>query len=40
MVDKKDPPADGTDESSDLSLGKLFDAYVPETVKRALFTGA
>ena len=40
MVDKKDPPADGTDESSELSLGKLFDAYVPETVKRALFTGA
>ena len=40
MVDKKDSPADGTDESSELSLGKLFDAYVPETVKRALFTGA
>ncbi len=40
MVDKKDPPADGIDESSELSLGKLFDAYVPQTVKRALFTGA
>lgn len=40
MVDEKDPPADGTDESSELSLGKLFDAYVPESVKRAVFTGA
>ncbi len=40
MVDKKDPPSDGTDVPSELSLGKLFDAYVPETVKRALFTGA
>ena len=40
MVDKKDPPAEGTDASSELSLGKLFDTYVPETVKRALFTGA
>ena len=40
MVDEKNPPADGTDESSDLSLGKLFDSYVPDTVKRALFTGA
>ena len=40
MVGKKDPPADETRVSSELSLGKLFDAYVPETVKRALFTGA
>jgi hypothetical protein len=40
MVDEKDPPPDGTDESSELSLGKLFDAYVPESVKQALFTGA
>ncbi len=40
MVSKKDPPADVTDVSSELSLGKLFDAYVPESVKRALFTGA
>jgi hypothetical protein len=40
MVDEKDRPADGTGESSDLSLGKLFDAYVPASVKQALFTGA
>jgi hypothetical protein len=40
MVDKKDPPPAGLDESPDMSLGKLFDVYVPETVKRALFTGA
>jgi hypothetical protein len=40
MVDRKDPPPAGLDESADMSLGKLFDAYVPETVKRALFTGA
>ena len=40
MVDEKNPPPDGTDESSELSVGKLFDAYVPESVKRALFTGA
>ena len=40
MADKKDPPTAGVEESSDVSLGKLFDAYVPETVKRALFTGA
>jgi hypothetical protein len=40
MVDKKNPPADGTDVSSELSLGRLFDNYVPDTVKRALFTGA
>ena len=40
MVDDKNPPIDGTEESSDLSLGKLFDTYMPETVKRALFTGA
>ena len=40
MVDKKDPPGGATDESSELSLGKLFDAYVPESVKRAMFTGA
>ena len=40
MVARKSPPPAGFDESSDVSLGKLFDAYVPETVKRALFTGA
>ena len=40
MVDEKDPLDDETDEPSDLSLGKLFDAYVPESVKRAVFTGA
>ena len=40
MADRKVPPASGVEESSELSLGKLFDTYVPETVKRALFTGA
>ena len=40
MVDKKKPSAADLDESSEISLGKLFDAYVPDTVKRALFTGA
>ena len=40
MVDKKAPAPYGTDGSSELSLGKLFDNYVPDTVKRALFTGA
>jgi hypothetical protein len=40
MVDDRDPLADGADESSELSLGKLFDAYVPDSVKRAVFTGA
>ncbi len=40
MVDKKKPSAVDVDESSEISLGKLFEAYVPDTVKRALFTGA
>jgi len=40
MVDRKDPLPGGTEGSSELSLGKLFDTYVPETLKRALFTGA
>lgn len=40
MVYRKDPPTSRTGESSEISLGKLFDSYVPETVKRALFTGA
>ncbi len=40
MADRKKPPVDQADAPSDLSLGKLFDAYVPETVKKALFTGA
>ncbi len=40
MVDRKDPSAGGTGASSELSFGKLFDAYVPESLKRALFTGA
>lgn len=40
MVDRKAPPPSGIEESSEVSLGKLFDTYVPESVKRALFTGA
>ena len=40
MADRKDPSAGGTEPSSELSLGRLFDAYVPESLKRALFTGA
>ena len=40
MADRKDPPTAGFEEPSDISLGKLFETYVPETVKRALFTGA
>jgi len=40
MVDRKAPPASGVEESPEISLGKLFDTYVPESVKRALFTGA
>ena len=40
MVDRKAPPASGVEESSEITLGKLFDSYVPESVKRALFTGA
>jgi hypothetical protein len=35
MVDKKKPSATDVDESSEISLGKLFDSYVPDTVKRA-----
>ena len=40
MADRKDPPASRTGESSEISFGKLFESYVPETLKRALFTGA
>jgi hypothetical protein len=40
MVDTKDPSAGGTGASPELSLGKLFESFVPETLKRALFTGA
>ena len=40
MAERKDPSAGGTGPSSELSLGRLFDAYVPESLKRALFTGA
>ncbi len=40
MANRKKPPVDPADASSEHSLGKLFDVYVPETVKRALFTGA
>jgi len=40
MAAKKDPTTAGTEPSSEVSLGKLFETYVPDTVKRALFTGA
>jgi hypothetical protein len=40
MADRKDRHAGETEASQEASLGKLFDAYIPETVKRALFTGA
>jgi hypothetical protein len=40
MAESRHPSADGTGEASEFSLGKLFDAYVPEALKRALFTGA
>jgi len=40
MADKRDSSAGGPGASSELSFGKLFDAYVPESLKRALFTGA
>jgi hypothetical protein len=40
MANRKDPPPARLEESSEISLGRLFDSYVPETLKRALFTGA
>ena len=40
MAAKKDPTTALTEPSSEVSLGKLFETYVPDTVKRALFTGA
>jgi hypothetical protein len=40
MAETRHPSADGTGETSEFSLGRLFDAYVPEALKRALFTGA
>ena len=40
MVDRKNPTPAGTEGSSEVSLGKLFETYVPDTLKRALFTGA
>jgi len=40
MADRKDIETVESDDASDLSLGKLLDAYVPDSVKRALFTGA
>jgi hypothetical protein len=40
MVDRKAPPSLGIEEPSEITLGKLLDSYVPDSVKRALFTGA
>ena len=40
MADRKNPERAETEAPSDVSLGKLFDAYVPDSVKRALFSGA
>lgn len=40
MADRRQPSPEGTEEISDSSLGRLFESYVPDTLKRALFTGA
>lgn len=39
-MDRKGPYSEPADKVTDSSMGKMFDTFMPEVIKRALFTGA